>query len=61
MSIYPLDGDMESSARAQSFLVAGGLSAPDKITAIIGSRHESAQDHITQLGLTRIETDDTEE
>ena len=48
--------DLAAATRAQSLLqINGGIATPDVIAVILGSRLESAQDHIQMLGLTRIE------
>ena len=48
--------DLVAAARAQSLLqINNGMAAPDVIAVILGSRLESAQDHIAALGLTRVE------
>ena len=50
------DMDLAAATRAQALLqINGGTASPDVIAVILGDRLESAQDHISALGLTRIE------
>jgi len=45
--------DLEAATRAQALLqINGGIATPDVIAVILSARTESAQDHITVLGLT---------
>jgi len=49
------DMDLAAATRAQSLLqINGGIATPDVIAVILGDRLESAQDHIVELGLTRV-------
>ena len=53
---HSLDMDLAAATRAQSLLqINKGIATPDAIAVILGSRMESAQDHIKALGLTRVE------
>ena len=48
--------DLAAATRAQSLLqINNGIATPDVIAVILGDRLESAQDHISALGLTRVE------
>jgi len=48
--------DLVAATRAQALLqINGGIATPDVIAVILGSRMESAQDHIQMLGLKRVE------
>jgi len=50
------DMDLAAATRAQALLqINGGTASPDVIAVILGDRLESAQDHISALGLTRVE------
>ena len=52
------DMDLAAATRAQALLqINNGVASPDVIAVILGSRMESAQDHIAALGLTRVEQD----
>lgn len=51
---YSPDADIRAASRAQSLLNMGDKATPEHVTAIIGSRHESARDHIDQMGLIAI-------
>jgi len=55
---YAPDADVVAATRAQATLNIGDLATPEHITAIVGDRRESAQDHIIQLGLARIAQED---
>ena len=57
---YAPDADLEAASRAQSILAIGEPAAPDRIAAIVGDRLESAQGHLAQLGLARVENDSPE-
>ena len=47
--------DLAAATRAQALLqINGGAASPDVIAVILGDRLESAQDHISELGLTQI-------
>ena len=49
------DMDLEAATRAQALLmINGGTASPDVIAVILGDRKESAQDHISALGLIRV-------
>ena len=48
------DMDLAAATRAQSLLQINGIASPDVIAVILGSRLESAQDHIAALGLMRV-------
>jgi hypothetical protein len=51
--------NVTAAARAQSLLqINNGIAAPNVIAVILGSRTESAQDHITALALWENETAD---
>lgn len=52
------DADLAAATRAQSILNIGDLATPEHITAIIGSRFESAQDHIAAMGLTPLPSEE---
>ena len=55
---HTLGMDLVAATRAQSLLqINGGIASSDVIAVILGSRMESAQDHIAALGLTRVEQD----
>ena len=50
------DMDLAAATRAQSLLqINKGIATPAVIAVILGSRLESAKDHIKALGLTRVE------
>ena len=52
--------NLAAATRAQALLqINGGIASPDVIAVILGSRMESAQDHIEALGLSRVPSDDT--
>jgi len=58
MAVTPVDLSVTNitATRAQALLqINGGTARPDVIAVILGSRLESAQDHIAALGLTQIE------
>ncbi|MGB1959205.1 MAG: hypothetical protein ACPHP8_08695 [Luminiphilus sp.] len=55
---YSPDVDLEAAARAQATLVIGDKAAPERMTAIVGDRTESAQDHLAALGLSLIPVED---
>ncbi len=55
---YAPDVDLEAASRAQALLSVNDRATPDRVAAIIGDRHESAQSHVEALGLTRIEVPD---
>ena len=49
------DIDLAAATRAQSLLqINNGIAKPNVIAVILGDRLESAQDHISELGLTQI-------
>ena len=49
------DMDLAAATRAQALLqINGGTASPDVIAVILGDRKESAQDHISALGLIRV-------
>jgi len=48
--------DLAAATRAQALLkINDGIATPDVIAVILGDRLESAQDHVSALGLTQIE------
>jgi hypothetical protein len=50
--------DLEAATRAQALLqINNGIAGPKIIAVILGSNSDSAQDHITALGLTRVQQD----
>ncbi len=55
---YAPDVDLEAASRAQTLLSVNDRATPDRVAAIIGDRHESAQSHVEALGLTIIEVPD---